>query len=70
MQDLGLLQEYNLITDSGSFTCTEFGDAMARYYVQFDTMKIFMGLQPKAQISEIVSTRNYHYQHTPINLHV
>ena len=28
---------------------------MSRYYVQFDTMKLIMGLQPKAKISEILS---------------
>jgi hypothetical protein len=28
---------------------------MTRYYVSFDTMKVFMGLPSKASLSEIVS---------------
>ena len=54
LQDLGLLQETELVTDNQTFRCTEYGDAMARYYVKFETMRIFIGLQPRASISEIV----------------
>jgi len=54
-RDLKLLQEYSLVTDDDDFTSTELGDAMARYYIQFDTMKVFLGLQKQAKISEIVS---------------
>ena len=35
--------------------CTEFGDAMARYYVKFETMKVLLSLEPKSKLSEIVS---------------
>lgn len=35
--------------------CTEFGDAMARYYVRFETMKIILSLEQKSKMSEIVS---------------
>lgn len=54
-KDLGTLQDANLITKTTRFRSTEFGDAMAKYYVSFDTMKLFMGLPPKAKLSEIVS---------------
>jgi len=51
------LRKFHLIEGAGgqNIRSTEFGDAMARYYVLFETMKLFMGLQRKAKISEIVS---------------
>lgn len=54
-KDIELLRDYLLITDGAKFKPTEFGDAMARYYVQFQSMKVLMSLQGKARISEIVS---------------
>lgn len=54
-KDVALLQEANLVTIERKLTCTEFGDAMARYYIKFETMKILLSLAPKAKISEIVS---------------
>ncbi len=53
--DLALLHQYQLITGDNQFKSTEFGEAMARYCVLFNTMTLIMGLQPKAKISEIVS---------------
>ena len=50
------LGEYDLVTSSPKLRCTEFGDAMARYYLHFDTMKELLALAPKAKISEILST--------------
>lgn len=55
-RDITLLREHNLVSGDENFRCTEFGHAMARYYVQFETMRIFMGLQPKSTLSEIVSS--------------
>jgi ATP-dependent DNA helicase HFM1/MER3 len=49
------LQQHNLVGGTMKLRCTEFGDAMARYYLQFDTMKVFLDLAPKAKISEILS---------------
>lgn len=54
-KDISSLQEANLITKATRLTSTEFGNAMAKYYVSFDTMKLFMTLPPKAKLSEIVS---------------
>ncbi|KAK5149095.1 hypothetical protein LTR04_000090, partial [Oleoguttula sp. CCFEE 6159] len=53
---LSSLVQHRLVTsDNEKLECTEFGDAMARYYLQFETMKIFLGLPPKAKLSEILS---------------
>ncbi|KAI7341537.1 P-loop containing nucleoside triphosphate hydrolase protein [Hortaea werneckii] len=49
------LEHHDLVRADEKLQCTEFGDAMARYYLQFDTMKAFLSLPPKAKISEILS---------------
>ena len=49
------LQEYDLVKGSTKLSSTEFGDAMARYSVHFETMKIFLALPPKSKVSEILS---------------
>jgi ATP-dependent DNA helicase HFM1/MER3 len=54
-RDIVLLREHTLVSGKDYFQCTEFGHAMARYYVHFQTMKVFMGIQSKATPSEIVS---------------
>ncbi|KAF2841972.1 P-loop containing nucleoside triphosphate hydrolase protein, partial [Patellaria atrata CBS 101060] len=54
-KSIKLLQEYDLVTADPRLCSTEFGDAMARYYLQFQTMKVFLGLQPKAKLSELLS---------------
>jgi ATP-dependent DNA helicase HFM1/MER3 len=54
-KDLRLLESNDLISSEGKLKCTEFGDAMARYCVKFETMKVILSLPPKAKISEIVS---------------
>ncbi|KAK5174023.1 ATP-dependent DNA helicase MER3 [Saxophila tyrrhenica] len=52
---IAALEEYDLVRVAPRLRCTEFGDAMARYYLQFDTMKVIMALPAKANISEILS---------------
>ncbi|KAJ9236294.1 hypothetical protein DTO166G5_4056 [Paecilomyces variotii] len=54
-KDIKLLRETNLVTSEGKLKATQFGDAMARYYVKFDTMKVLLSLPPKAKLSEILS---------------
>jgi ATP-dependent DNA helicase HFM1/MER3 len=54
-RDISLLREHNLVLGDEHFRSTEFGHAMARYYVHFETMKVVMGIQQKATPSEIVS---------------
>ncbi|OAP54666.1 hypothetical protein AYL99_11114 [Fonsecaea erecta] len=54
-KDVGLLLDAGLVEHTPRLTSTVFGEAMARYYVSFDTMKSFMGLPPRARMSEILS---------------
>lgn len=54
-KDIKLLQENRLVSSQDPLRSTEFGDAMARYYVKFATMKIFLAIPPHAKMSEIVS---------------
>lgn len=54
-KDIKLLQDADLITREGRLKCTEFGDAMARYCIKFETMKVVLSMPPKAKMSEIVS---------------
>lgn len=53
-RDIGLLQKTNLVSSSEKLKATEFGEAMARYYVKFETMKVLLSLEPRAKMSEIV----------------
>ena len=54
-KDVTLLQKAGLVSSDVKLSSTEFGDAMARYYVKFDTMEMLLSLPPKAMLSEIVS---------------
>ena len=53
-KDIKLLQEVGLV-EAGKLQSTAFGDAMARHYVRFETMKVLLSLPFKATISQIVS---------------
>ena len=55
-KDIKCLQEASLVTPQAPLKSTEFGDAMARYYVKFETMRLFLSLPQRAKISEIVCT--------------
>ncbi|KAE8553695.1 hypothetical protein EYB25_005077 [Talaromyces marneffei] len=54
-KDVKLLQETGLINKQGPFKSTPYGEAMAKYYIKFETMKIILELHPRAKISEILS---------------
>lgn len=54
-ENIKRLQECSLITSEEPLRSTEFGDAMARYYIKFETMRLFLSLPPKVKMSEIVS---------------
>ena len=54
-RELELLKETKLVTSGDRIKATEFGDAMARYYVRFNTMQVLMRIQPRSKISDIVS---------------
>jgi len=53
-KDIKLLQECGLV-ETERLRSTHFGDAMARYYIRFETMKILLSLKHQATISQIVS---------------
>ncbi|KAB8260481.1 Sec63 Brl domain-containing protein [Aspergillus pseudonomiae] len=53
-KDIKLLQESNLVSTE-HLRSTQFGDAMARYYVRFETMKTFLTLKRHATMSQILS---------------
>ncbi|KAL8734656.1 MAG: hypothetical protein Q9166_001312 [cf. Caloplaca sp. 2 TL-2023] len=55
-RDIDLLLDTQLVSDEGDkVKCTEFGDAMARYYVKFETMKALLSLEPRSKMSDIAS---------------
>lgn len=57
-RDLLLLTECGLLVSNGTeanVKCTEFGDAMARYCIKFETMKVLLSLGSRPKISEMVS---------------
>ncbi|PGH02716.1 hypothetical protein AJ80_08813 [Polytolypa hystricis UAMH7299] len=54
-KDIELLQDSSLVTNQCPLKATEFGEAMARYYIKFETMKLFLFLPPKPKMSEILS---------------
>ncbi|PYI11603.1 DEAD/DEAH box DNA helicase [Aspergillus sclerotiicarbonarius CBS 121057] len=53
-KDIKLLQECGLVSTDG-LRSTQFGDAMARYYVRFETMRTLLTLKPHSSISQILS---------------
>lgn len=52
---IAALESHELVSKVPNLHCTENGDAMARYYLQFDTMKVLLALPPKAKVSQILS---------------
>ena len=53
-RDIKLLQEHKLVTNEEKFSCTEYGEAMSRYMVQFDTMKLLLSIPSQAKTEKIV----------------
>ncbi|KAJ5659836.1 hypothetical protein N7507_006287 [Penicillium longicatenatum] len=52
-KDINLLQECGLV-EIEKLRSTQYGDAMARYYIRFETMKILLSLREKATLSQIL----------------
>ncbi|KAK8084255.1 ATP-dependent DNA helicase [Apiospora hydei] len=50
-RDVRILQQHKLITQGNSFKCTEYGSAMSKYMVKFETMKLLLAI-PKAPTME------------------
>ncbi|KAI2618543.1 P-loop containing nucleoside triphosphate hydrolase protein [Hypomontagnella submonticulosa] len=55
-RDVKLLQQYDLVTEQAPFKCTEYGHAMSRYMVNFETMKLLMSIPRGAGIQEILTS--------------
>ncbi|KAJ1328172.1 ATP-dependent DNA helicase HFM1/MER3 [Microdochium nivale] len=53
-RDIRLLQEHGLISESSPFSCTEYGNAMARYMVQFETMKHLLAIHHGAALRDML----------------
>lgn len=58
-RDIDLLQDTRLLASENRLKSTEFGNAMARYYVTFETMRILLSLPPRAKMSEIVCEHSF-----------
>ncbi|QSZ37064.1 hypothetical protein DSL72_009156 [Monilinia vaccinii-corymbosi] len=55
-RDIKLLQDYNLVTKEETFSCTEYGAAMSRYMVQFETMKLLLSIPRHSKTELILNT--------------
>ncbi|KAH8902124.1 P-loop containing nucleoside triphosphate hydrolase protein [Coniochaeta sp. PMI_546] len=51
-----LLQEYNILTREQTFKQTEYGRAMSRYMVEFNTMKLLLELPRAMNMEQLLST--------------
>ena len=68
-KDIALLEDTQLISSlNGKIKATNFGDAMARYYVEFATMQRILQLEPHAKMSEIVRSLWYFKESLLMNL--
>ncbi|KAL9044262.1 MAG: hypothetical protein Q9214_002586, partial [Letrouitia sp. 1 TL-2023] len=52
---IDVLLDIGVVTLSDKLRCTAFGDAMARYYVNFKTMEKILALKPRSRASDILS---------------
>ncbi|KAL7621826.1 ATP-dependent DNA helicase MER3 [Parahypoxylon ruwenzoriense] len=55
-RDVKLLQQYELVTKEAPFKCSEYGHAMSRYMVNFETMKLLLSIPRGAKLEEILTT--------------
>ncbi|EGO54185.1 hypothetical protein NEUTE1DRAFT_103645 [Neurospora tetrasperma FGSC 2508] len=52
-RDIKLLQNTQLVTADAKFKCTEYGRAMSKYMVEFETMKLILKI-PRAASTEVL----------------
>ncbi|KAI0120824.1 P-loop containing nucleoside triphosphate hydrolase protein [Hypoxylon sp. NC0597] len=55
-RDVQLLQKYRLVTKDAPFKCTEYGHAMSRYMVNFETMGLLLSIPRGATLEKILTT--------------
>ncbi|KAG4443821.1 hypothetical protein IFR05_000721 [Cadophora sp. M221] len=53
-RDITLLQQHKLVSDEERIGCTDYGAAMSRYMVQFETMKLLLTIPPRAGTEQIL----------------
>ncbi|KAJ9144066.1 p-loop containing nucleoside triphosphate hydrolase protein [Pleurostoma richardsiae] len=53
-KDVRLLQEVGLLTDGETFNCTDYGRAMSKYMVHFDTMKLILKIPHGVGMQELL----------------
>ncbi|KAI1741454.1 hypothetical protein F4680DRAFT_464497 [Xylaria scruposa] len=53
-RDVKLLQDHELVTQHTPLVCTEYGQAMSRYMIQFETMKLLLSIPPAATIEDML----------------
>ncbi|KAJ8129735.1 hypothetical protein O1611_g3896 [Lasiodiplodia mahajangana] len=54
-RDVKLLQDHDLVTRHLPLMCTEYGQAMSRYMIQFETMKLLLSIPRAAGMEEMLS---------------
>lgn len=54
-RDIKLLQDSKLVKSDQRFTCTEYGQAMSRYMVKFETMQLLLSIPEHTGIGQMVS---------------
>ncbi|RKF55535.1 ATP-dependent DNA helicase MER3 [Golovinomyces cichoracearum] len=54
-RDITLLQAHGLVRNEERFGCTEYGEAMCRYMVQFETMKLLLSIPKQASMDQILA---------------
>ncbi|KAI1410673.1 P-loop containing nucleoside triphosphate hydrolase protein [Hypoxylon sp. FL1857] len=55
-RDVKQLQKHALVTERAPFKCTEYGHAMSRYMVSFETMKLILSIPRGATLEKILTT--------------
>lgn len=58
-RDIKLLRDTELITKDQRFTCTKYGEAMSKYMVKFQTMRLLLTVPQHARMSQIVSASSF-----------
>ncbi|KAI2636657.1 P-loop containing nucleoside triphosphate hydrolase protein [Xylaria nigripes] len=55
-RNVKLLQDHGLVTKRTPLICTEYGQAMSRYMIQFETMKLLLSMPRSAGLEEMLKT--------------
>ncbi|KAI1819468.1 hypothetical protein F4861DRAFT_137396 [Xylaria intraflava] len=53
-RNVKLLQDHGLVTKHTPLVCTEYGQAMSRYMIQFETMKLLLSISRGAGLEEML----------------